>query len=328
MQNSAARSHATLTPRWSLSIHAQLEKSRRRFFRPIAALLLAASMCGATHSQTVVAPTRADDAAVAADIDRFLSTYLRADEPGATVIVTRDGKPIFRKAYGIADMKTKAPLQPNMVMRIASMTKQFTAVAIMMLVEQGKLKLDDDFTLHVPDYPRPQQTVTVDQLLTHTSGIPGYTELPNFKRDAGKHMNVAQMLNRVKNLPLEFAPGSKMRYNNSAYYLLGAIIEQKSGMSYADFMAKNIFMPLGMNDTAYEGSERSARKRVAGYETKVVGNKSSMVPAFARDGTPPSAPENFSRRRVGPRCFRQSMCQPVTRTKWHVVGSLNRSRVV
>jgi D-alanyl-D-alanine carboxypeptidase len=228
-----------------------------------------------------------NDATAAAEIDRFLSRYFKPDEPGATVIVTREGKPIFRKAYGVADLNTKTPLQPEMVMRIASMTKQFTAVAIMMLVEQGKLKLDDDFTLHVANYPAPKQRITVDQLLTHVSGIPGYTELPNFKRDAGKDITVAQMLNRFKKLPLDFAPGSKMRHNNSAYFLLGAIIEQKSGMTYADFMAKNIFEPLGMKDTAYEGHERSGNKRVPGYETKIERNQPKIVPAFTLSMTQP-----------------------------------------
>jgi D-alanyl-D-alanine carboxypeptidase len=203
---------------------------------------------------------------IAAEIDRFLSPYFNPDEPGATVIVTRDGKPIFRKAYGMADMEKKTRLEPEMMMRIASMTKQFTAVAIMTLVDQGKLKLDDDFTLHLSDYPKQKKKITIDNLLTHTSGIPGYTELPSFEQNRDKEFSVARMVDTFKNEPLLFAPGSKMRYSNSGYFLLGTIIERQSGMSYADYMAKNIFEPLGMKDTAYEGQERNGKKRVNGYK--------------------------------------------------------------
>ena len=202
---------------------------------------------------------------IANEIDRFLLPYFKPDEPGAAVIVTRNGKPIFRKAYGLADMEKKTLLAPEDVMRIASMTKQFTATAIMLLAEQGKLKLDDDFTMHLPDYPKQKNKITIDQLLTHTSGIPGYTELPSFERNREKEFTVQGMIDTFKNEPLLFTPGTKMRYSNSGYFLLGTIIEHHSKMSYADYMAKNIFEPLGMNDTAYEGHERSGKTRINGY---------------------------------------------------------------
>jgi D-alanyl-D-alanine carboxypeptidase len=231
--------------------------------------LTALLLCAATIS--VPAGARADaangrsDDAIAAEIDDFLSPYFSPNEPGAAVIVTRDGKPIFRKAYGLADMETKTPMQPERVFRIASMTKQFTAVAVMILVEDGKLKLDDDFTRHLPDYPKPKKKITIDQLLTHTSGIVGYTEIDGFNANRAKDLTVAQIIDSFKDKPLTFTPGTRMRYNNSGYVLLGAIIERHSGMRYADFVAQRIFEPLGMKDTAYEGSERSGNKRVNGY---------------------------------------------------------------
>jgi D-alanyl-D-alanine carboxypeptidase len=232
---------------------------------PVIALALATA-APIVHAD--VAPAKGGDKAtneVANEIDRFLTPYFKPDEPGAAVIVTRDGKPIFRKAYGLADMEKKTQLVPEDVMRIASMTKQFTAVAIMMLAEQGKLKLDDDFTTHLADYPKQKNKITIDQLLTHTSGIPGYTELPSFERNREKEFTVQGMIDTFKNEPLLFAPGTKMRYSNSGYFLLGTIIEGHSKMSYADYMAKNIFEPLGMKDTAYEGRERSGKIRVNGY---------------------------------------------------------------
>jgi D-alanyl-D-alanine carboxypeptidase len=229
-----------------------------------AGLLFAAAVCLPAAARADAAKSKGDGA-IATEIDRFLSPYFKPDEPGATVIVTREGKPIFRKAYGMASIDGKTPLQPEMVLRIASMTKQFTAVAIMMLVDDGKLKLDDDFTQHLPDYPKPKKKITIDQLLTHTSGIPGYTELEDFNANRAKDFTVAQMIDRFKDKPLTFTPGTRMRYNNSGYFLLGAIIEQHSGMRYADFVAQRIFEPLGMKDTAFEGDERSGNKRVNGY---------------------------------------------------------------
>jgi D-alanyl-D-alanine carboxypeptidase len=229
-----------------------------------ASLLLAAAVCLPATARADAANPRSDEA-IAAEIDRFLSPYFNPNEPGATVIVTREGKPIFRKAYGLANIEKKTPMQPEMVLRIASMTKQFTAVAVMILVEDGKLKLDDDFTKHLPGYPKPKKKITIDQLLTHTSGIPGYTEMDDFGANRAKDVTVAQMIDRFKDKPLTFTPGTKMRYNNSGFFLLGAIIEHHSGMRYADFVAQRIFEPLGMKDTAYEGSERSGNQRVNGY---------------------------------------------------------------
>ncbi len=232
----------------------------------IVALTLASAAPVAHADAAAAAGSDKSTSNIANEIDRFLSPLFKPDEPGATVIVTRDGTPIFRKAYGLADMETKTPLVPTDVMRIASMTKQFTAAAIMLLAEQGKLKLDDDFTMHLPDYPKQKNKITIDQLLTHTSGIPSYTELPSFERNREKEFTVQGMIDTFKNEPLLFTPGTKMRYSNSGYFLLGTIIERHSKMSYADYMAKHIFEPLGMNDTAYEGHERSGRKRVNGYK--------------------------------------------------------------
>ncbi|MGL5002177.1 MAG: serine hydrolase, partial [Casimicrobium sp.] len=204
--------------------------------------------------------------ATEATYDAAIASLFKADVPGAAIIVTKDGKTVFRRAYGLADVEKKTPLTPDAVMRIGSITKQFTAVAIMMLEEQGKLNLQDEITKHLPDYPAPKQRVTVEHLLTHTSGIRSYTNKPTYAASMAKEMTVAQMIDTFKNDPLEFAPGRQFRYNNSGYFLLGAIVEKVSGMSYAEFLAKNVFVPLDMKDTAHEGFERSGgRKRIEGY---------------------------------------------------------------
>ncbi len=221
----------------------------------------------------------AADATIAARIDALLAPLFDADAPGATVIVTRDGETIFRKAYGMADVEAGRAMRPDDAMRLASVTKQFTAAAIMLLVEEGKLRLDEDFTVYLPDYPKPAQTITVDQLLTHTSGIPGYTELPGFGIAIGMDVTPAQMIERFNRLPLQFAPGTRMRYNNSAYFLLGAIIERVSGRPYAEFMAERVFEPLGMRDTAYEGHERHGKTRVQGYRRIEREGRPAFAPA-------------------------------------------------
>jgi len=223
---------------------------------------------GAVHAQDAANT----DAAIAKSIEATLAPHFKADEPGATVIVTRDGKPIYRGAFGLADVEKKSPLKPDDVLRIGSLTKQFTAVAILMLADQGRLSVSDPVTKHLPDYPKTGDAVTIEHLLTHTSGVPSYTDSWKFRASMSKAVAVNEMIARFKDQPLKFTPGSKWEYSNSGYFLLGAIIERASGMSYSDFVAKNIFEPLGMKDSAYEGFERSGgKKRVEGYRnsTKV-----------------------------------------------------------
>lgn len=208
------------------------------------------------------------DAVVARSIEAALAPHFKADEPGATVIVTRDGKTLYRGAFGLANLEKKTPLKPDDVLRIGSLTKQFTAVSILILADQGKLKLSDPITKYLTDYPKSGDAVTIEHLLSHTSGVPSYTDSPEYGASMTKTVSVSEMIGRFKDLPLKFAPGSRWEYSNSGYFLLGAIIERASGMSYADFVARSIFEPLGMKDSAYEGYERGGKKRVEGYADK------------------------------------------------------------
>jgi CubicO group peptidase (beta-lactamase class C family) len=198
-------------------------------------------------------------------IDAALAPMFKPNWPGATVIVTRDGKPVFRKAYGLANLPESTPMQPDMQLRVGSVTKQFTAVAILMLAEQGKLSLKDDIRKHLPDFPDKGKPITIEHLLQHTSGIPNYTALKAFRSLPDEGVTLVQVVDIFKNEPLDFTPGERYSYSNSGYFLLGIIIEKLSGMKYQDFVAKNIFEPLGMQDTAQEGYERSAKRRIKGY---------------------------------------------------------------
>jgi D-alanyl-D-alanine carboxypeptidase len=220
------------------------------------------------YSAAQVAPVAAAEQTLADRIDAGIGAYYKATDPGVTVLVARDGKPLFRKAYGMANVEKKQALTPDMSLRLGSITKQFTAVGILMLAEEGKLTLQDDVTRHLPDYPARGKKITIEHLLTHTSGIVSYTSKPDFLASAEKDLTVAQMIDSFKNDPLEFEPGTRYAYNNSAYFLLGAIIEKLSGQPYAKFVEQRIFVPLGMSQTAYEGYERTPPLRAAGYSKK------------------------------------------------------------
>jgi CubicO group peptidase (beta-lactamase class C family) len=153
-----------------------------------------------------------------------------------------------------------------MVFRLGSITKQFTAASIMMLVEQGKLALSDPIEKYLPGYPTQGHTITIEHLLTHTSGIQSYTDIPGWMTGRIKtDMTVAELVDGFKKEPMQFAPGTAYRYNNSAYVLLGAIIEKASGQTYAAFVSDHIFRPLGMTSSFYGSNAPVIAKRVPGY---------------------------------------------------------------
>lgn len=211
------------------------------------------------------AAAQAGEQALAARLDALIAPLYKADAPGATIIVVRDGKPLFRKAYGMADMAKGQPMSADMSLRLGSITKQFTAVGILMLADEGKLAVGDDMRKYLTDFPDKGKVVTIEHLLTHTSGIPSYTGKKEFGSLMTRDMSVAEAIGFFKDDPLEFDPGTRYAYNNSGYFLLGAIIEKVSGQTYAKFMEQRIFVPLGMTHTAYEGHERGTPARALGH---------------------------------------------------------------
>jgi D-alanyl-D-alanine carboxypeptidase len=212
------------------------------------------------------APVAATAQSLSEQLDASIGANYKAGDPGVTVLIAKNGKPLLRKAYGMANIDKKEPLSANMSLRLGSITKQFTAVGILMLAEEGKLALSDDIGKHLPDFPAKGKKITIEHLLTHTSGIPSYTGKPSFVENIGKDMTVQQMIDTFKNDPLEFDPGTRYAYNNSGYFLLGAIIEKLSGQSYAKFVERRFFVPLKMTQSAYEGFERGPAKRAAGHK--------------------------------------------------------------
>jgi D-alanyl-D-alanine carboxypeptidase len=203
--------------------------------------------------------------AAAPSYDSVLDRAAKATGPGVAAIVVKDGKVVYREARGLANVEKKVPLTPDSVFRLGSVTKQFTSMAVMMLVEQGKIGLRDPIDKYLPGYPQ-GQTITVEHLLTHTSGIQSYTDIPGYMTSKVQaDLTVAQLIDAFKNEPMPFAPGTRYRYNNSGYVLLGAIIEKASGQTYAAFIADHIFKPLGMSHSYYGTDEPKVARFANGY---------------------------------------------------------------
>ncbi|MGH2387768.1 MAG: serine hydrolase domain-containing protein, partial [Chloroflexota bacterium] len=215
-------------------------------------------------------PTTGDDALLE-QIDTLLRDRYQPDRPGVAVIVSRRGKVIFRGGYGLANLELGVRIEPHMVFRLGSITKQFTAAAILILQESGKLSTDDSIAAYLPEYPTRGQTITIEHLLRHTSGIVNYTALPSFVANERRDLSLDELIDTFKHEPLDFVPGTKWSYSNSGYILLGAIIEKVSGLSYEQFLQEHVFDPLGMSHSGYDHTDRIVHGRAAGYRTGLIG---------------------------------------------------------
>jgi len=201
-------------------------------------------------------------------IDALLETKFKPNGPGATALVTKNGKIIYRKAFGKANLELDVPMVPENIFQIGSMTKQFTAVSILMLLEQGKLALDDDITTYIPDYPTHNKNITIHHLLTHTSGIKSYTSMRGLREIARKDLEPLELIDFFKNEPMDFNPGEEYKYNNSGYIILGYIIEKVSGISYAEFVEENIFKKINMSSSVYGSKSKIIKNRASGYQKR------------------------------------------------------------
>jgi D-alanyl-D-alanine carboxypeptidase len=218
----------------------------------------------------VTAPALQDargiEATVAARIDRLLSEAYPANEPGAAVVVSRAGRVVFEKGYGLADTARRVPASPETVFRLASVTKALTSTALLMLTERGQLALDDPVTKLLPSYPSAGSTITVQHLLSHSSGLPDYLDRPDSMQWANQEYTVQGLIDAFKTRPAGFRPGEKTTYSNSNYVLLGAIIERISGQTLAAFLDSNVFRPLGMASSSCEGAWNDVPRLATAYE--------------------------------------------------------------
>jgi CubicO group peptidase (beta-lactamase class C family) len=200
-------------------------------------------------------------------IDTLMRAY-QGNAPGASVLVLRDGRAVHRASYGMADVEARTAVTPSTNLRLASVSKQFTAAAIEILAKRGALAFDDPVTRFLPSLPPYARQITIRQFLNHTSGIPDYEDLiPKETVEQISDLDVLQMLEKTDR-PV-FAPGTKYSYSNSAYVLLGLIVAKASGTSFASFLEREIFEPLGMHDTvAYERGVSEIAHRAYGYTQK------------------------------------------------------------
>jgi D-alanyl-D-alanine carboxypeptidase len=243
---------------------------------PAVALVLAT---GALRQAAATSLEAQADAVVAAAMkDRSI--------PAVSIAIARGGRTLIAKGYGLANVELDVRASPSTVYRIGSLTKQFTAAAIMRLVEAGKIGLDDPIEKYLPDYPVGGRRITIRHLLTHASGIKSYTGLgPKFWDNSRLDYSHDKLMALFKDEPPDFQPGEKYLYNNSGYYLLGVIIEKVTGESYGVHMKKTLFDPLGLHSTMYCDNEPIVKQRAAGYQVTldVVQNAAplSMKPPFS-----------------------------------------------
>ena len=200
-------------------------------------------------------------------IDNLVSLYQKYGQFNGSVLVADNGKVLYEKGFGMANMEWNIPNAPDTRFRLGSITKQFTATLILQLVEQGKIKLDGKLSDYLPDYRKDTGAkVTIHNLLSHTSGIPSYTSLPGFFQNVSRNpFTIDEFIKKYASGDLDFEPGTKFVYDNSGYFLLGAIIERVAGKPYEQVLKENIFDPVGMKNSGYDHWGTIINKRANGY---------------------------------------------------------------
>lgn len=226
-------------------------------------IMLVVFLAGCFGSKTEPAVKQPVNDTNLSELENLLDKYSKQQNFSGTVLIVDNGMTLVEKGYSMADYDKKINNDPNTIFRIGSITKQFTAMCILILEERGLLKTTDSLDKYIPGYPNGDK-ITIHNLLTHTSGIAEYVTADNVS-SADHYFSPMEIINSFKDKPLEFEPDSKYQYCNSNYILLGNIIEKVSGKKYEDFVKENIFTPLGMGSTDYDHNDSSSDKAV-GYD--------------------------------------------------------------
>ena len=209
-----------------------------------------------------ITPTNREDRAAAARVDRVIEQQMAANKiPGVSLAVLREGKIILLKTYGLANVEHQVPVKPETVFQSGSIGKQFTAAAVMILVQENRLSLDDKISKYFPDVPASWKDMTVWHLLTHTSGLGDYPPEIDLRRDYTEE----ELFASFKKAPLDFAPGSSWNYSNAGYATLGMLIGKVTGKFYGDFLQERIFKPVGMTTARIISEADIVPNRAAGY---------------------------------------------------------------
>ncbi|SMC90854.1 serine hydrolase domain-containing protein [Moheibacter sediminis] len=210
----------------------------------------------------------------------ILTEFNEANVPGGVFLVAKKGKVIYRKAFGRSNLELGTDMATQSIFQIGSMTKQFTAVAILMLEQQGKLNVNDPVSKYIADFPN-GNNITLHHLLNHTSGIKDFTKMKSISDIAQKQMSPMEMVGFFKDEPVDFQPGEKFEYNNSGYVLLGYIIEAVSGKTYEEFIKEHIFDKAGMQNSFYATDRKIIKNRAYGYHQKADGYVNKTIINFS-----------------------------------------------
>jgi CubicO group peptidase (beta-lactamase class C family) len=219
-------------------------------------------------AQPVRAIRNAKEQTMEAQVDAYIKPYLELKAFNGAVLIARKGKVLLSKGYGMANYELDAPNTPQTKFHLASVSKTFTAAAIMLLEERGLLSVSDPLKKYLADYPNGEK-ITIQHLLIHTSGIPNVNNFPEYNNWSRFPQTTASLIEKFKDRPLNFQPGGRYDYSNSNYNLLAFLIEKVSGKSYGEFLKANIFDPLAMQDTAHDGNALVLIKNVASGYTPV-----------------------------------------------------------
>jgi len=210
-----------------------------------------------------------------------LSGKLKQDQPGAAIIITWKDSIIFEDYYGLANLETGEKLNRKHRMGIASMSKQFEGMAVLMLVAEGKLSFDDDIREYFPDLPLGDRKITIRQLLSHTSGLPELTQNETFMNTLDQKRSVDEIIDLAFTGDFRHDPGEKYQYCNTGYTIVVALIEQLSGMTYGEYLSRKIFLPLGMKNTYSCSTTHDAIDAVPRYEIDSIGYKKALRMDFS-----------------------------------------------
>jgi D-alanyl-D-alanine carboxypeptidase len=212
-------------------------------------------------------PAFASDDLVAR-LDAILAQTYRSGEPGAVVLIVQGDRTLLRKGYGLADVELGVPLTPDHRLKVGSISKQFTAVAALQLVEQGKLSLDDPLSKYLAGFNEKAAGVTIRQLLTHSSGLGNYLADPGYHANLRQDTTTAEIVSLIASLPMEFDPGSRFAYSNSGYFVLGALIEKITGRPLAEVLREDVFRPAGLKETFVDSIPEIIPRRASGYDRR------------------------------------------------------------
>ncbi len=212
-------------------------------------------------------PTASAQADLSATLGTSLQPLAEAGNLSGAILVAKGGQVLFSQAYGMADASNKVLNTLETRFHLGTLSKQFTAMAILLLQQQGKLNVQDPVCNYVDDCPAAWAPITIHELLIHTAGLHEFNNIPGVEKLIDQHVTPAQIINQFRDLPLDFVPGEKYSFSNSGYMLLGVIIEKTSGQTYGDFVQQAIFDPLQMKNSGYEDDDSTGPEYAVGYKT-------------------------------------------------------------